>query len=156
MTIKMELIVELIKLGSVGILSGIFSAIIALRRYRHEKWWEMRVDAYRSGIEALSDLVIHYELRLRNWEREPIEPEVVSAEIASARSKVRKLRDMGAFVFSSEAENALNEFVEFDIPEEHVSDPGDIYDPLSRIAKKSLQELITVSRKDLKITDNLL
>lgn len=87
----------------------------------------MRVNAYRSGIEALSDLVTHYEFRLGNWEQDPVESEEVHTEIASARSKVRELRDMGAFRFSSEAEKALSDFVEFEVPEKSIFDPDDIY-----------------------------
>jgi len=52
----MDLATELIKLGSVGVLSGVFGAFMALRRYKHEKWWEMRVNAYKTVIESLSDM----------------------------------------------------------------------------------------------------
>jgi hypothetical protein len=148
----MENFLELIKLGGVAVLSGIFSAFLALRRYRHEKWWEMRANAYREGIEALSDLLAHYKYELNNWQREQTTSDKAFAEIATAQSNVRKLRDMGAFMFSREAERALSEFVLFEVAEEHIVDPDDIYMPLCKKAEKCLNELVAISKKDLGIS----
>lgn len=159
----MELIVELIKLLCVRILSGIFAAVIALRKYRHEKWWEMRVSAYREAIETLSDLTANYQRQRNHWNHsnEVLKSEVIIAEIESARSKIRKLRDMGAFIFSKKAEKALTDFDKLSIPEEMFDNDPELYmdfylSAISETSKKSLQELVLVSRKDLKITNNWL
>lgn len=65
----MELAAELLKLGVVGLIAGIFSSWLANKDYRYRKWWELRVAAYQGAIEALSDIAhyynSHYTLRLR-------------------------------------------------------------------------------------------
>jgi hypothetical protein len=56
-----EIILELSKLAGVGLVSGIFSSLIANSDFRHRKWWELRVIAYQGVIEALSDIVYYYD-----------------------------------------------------------------------------------------------
>ncbi|WP_339668364.1 hypothetical protein [Dasania marina] len=147
----MDLATELIKLGSVGVLSGVFGAFMALRRYKYEKWWEMRVNAYKAVIESLSDMTAIYEKRNNNWEQSPIEPKNISQELRVAREKVRKHRDMGAFLFSNDAEAALTDFVDFQIDYERVTDPGDVYGPFCQISRKCLEKIVALSKKDLAV-----
>ncbi len=151
----MELVIELIKLGSVGVLSGVFGAFMALRRYKHEKWWEMRANAYKTVIESLSDTVAIYEEKNNNWEQSSIEPEKISEDLKFARERVRKHRDIGAFLFSKDAEAALTEFVDFKIDYEKVTDPSDIYGPFSQISRKCLEKIVALSKKDLAVNGPL-
>lgn len=148
----MDLATELIKLGSVGVLSGVFGAFMALRRYKHEKWWEMRVNAYKTVIESLSDMTAIYEARNNNWEQFPSEPESISKELSVVRGKVRKHRDMGAFLFSNDAEAALTDFVDFKIDYDSVTDPSDVYGPFSQSSRKCLEKIVALSKKDLAVS----
>ena len=132
----MSVIVEFLKLGAVGFLSGVFGALLALRRYKHERWWEMRVDAYRSVIESLSDLVAIYEESNRNWESSPSEPEAISQEIREATAKIRKHRDLGAFLFSNEAVDALTSYVDFKDDYYSVTVPSDVYGPFGQKSRQ--------------------
>lgn len=145
----MDIAIELIKIGGVGVLSGVFGAFMALRQYKHEKWWEMRVNAYKTVIECLSDMVTIYEERNRNWECFPCEPENIGQELRVAREKVRKHRDMGSFLFSNAAEAALTDFVDYQVDYDSVVDPGDIYGPFSRSSRKCLEKIVAISKKDL-------
>jgi hypothetical protein len=146
----MDFIVELIKLGSVGLVSGLFGAYMALRKYKHEKWWDMRVCAYKECIETFSDLAANYKYSSDNWMDVPQENlNVISKKINDDDKKVRKLRDMGAFLFSKEAEDALTVYVETSIDWDHISDPDDIYGPYAISAKKCLEKLVAISKKDL-------
>ncbi|WP_313038368.1 hypothetical protein [Stutzerimonas nitrititolerans] len=147
----MDIAIELIKIGSVGVLSGVFGAFIALRRYKHEKWWEMRVHAYKTVIESLSDIVAIYEERNKNWEHSPREPENIIQELRVAREKVRKHRDTGAFLFSNDAEAALTNFVDYQIDYAGVVDPSDIYGPFSQSSRKCLEKIVALSKNDLAV-----
>ncbi|HCG6973472.1 TPA: hypothetical protein NJ334_004639 [Vibrio parahaemolyticus] len=151
----MELVLELLKISSIGVISGIFAALVALKRYKHEKWWEMRANAYRDVIDALSELVHIYDIRNRNWEYAPNEPEHIRIEMLNARAKVRKLKDMGGFLFSPEAEEALIKFVEFDVDYNSVVDPGDIYGPFASMSRMTLK-VVQLSKKDLAISESWL
>lgn len=147
-----DFILELTKLASVGIASGVFGAFLALRRHRHEKWWEMRANAYKKIIERLSDITAVYEARNANWELSPCEPEEVRKEIAIANNEIRKHKDMGAFLLSKAAEAALTEFVEFKINDAQIIDPSDIYGPYSRNARTCLEKIVALSKKDLSLS----
>lgn len=152
----MDLAIELIKLGSVGVLSGVFGAFMALRRYKHEKWWEMRVNAYKTVIESLSDMTAIYEARNNNWEDSSTEPESISQELSVVRGKVRKHRDMGSFLFSNDAEEALTDFVDFKIDYNSVVDPSDVYGPFCQNSRKCLEKMVALSKKDLAVSGRCL
>jgi hypothetical protein len=57
----MDTALEILKLGMVGLIAGLFSSVLANRDHRQRKWWELRVTAYQNAIEALSDLVYYYD-----------------------------------------------------------------------------------------------
>jgi hypothetical protein len=57
----MEVVIEFLKLGVVGLVAGLFASTAANRDYRYRKCWELRVTAYQNLIESLSDLVYYYE-----------------------------------------------------------------------------------------------
>ncbi|MGE6566997.1 hypothetical protein ACQKE9_00370 [Shewanella vesiculosa] len=148
----MDLAIELLKLACVGILSGVFGAFMALRRYKHEKWWEMRVNAYKNVMESLADMTAIYE-GIHHWDQNSKDPEDISIELKSARAKVRKHRDMGAFLFSSEAEIALTKFIEFDVDYTNVTEPDDIYGPFSLRSRECLDKIVALSKKDLAVNE---
>ncbi|CAH6840122.1 hypothetical protein NTE12_005301 [Vibrio harveyi] len=152
----MELAIELLKISCIGLVSGVFAALVALKRYKHEKWWEMRANAYRDVISALSDLTHIYDVRNRNWDASSNEPKHVHVEMLNARNQVRKLKDMGAFLFSPEAEDALVKFVDFDVDYSSVVDPGDIYGPFASISRVTLNKIVELSKKDLAISKSWL
>lgn len=58
----METVLEFLKLAFVGTVAGLFSSFLGNWSFRHKKWWELRVDAYQSAIESLSDLVHYYDV----------------------------------------------------------------------------------------------
>lgn len=147
----MAVLLEIVKLGSVGIVSGVFGAYLAVRRFKLEKWWEMRASAYKLIIESLSHLTAIYEARNINWESEPIEPKEIRSEITEHLNTVRKHRDMGAFLLSVEAEKVLSKFLSFDIDYESIIDPSCIYGPLSQSSRSCLKEMVLLSKKDLAI-----
>ncbi len=135
-----SVILELIKLGLVGIIAGLFASFIANRDFRHKKWWELRVAAYQNAIEALSDIVHYYETHKNTWDTNGLTDEqkqLLSLMIGEARPKVRKLADTGSFLFSEDANLALREFIDFKVGE--IIDPDDYYGPLKIEASKCLK-----------------
>ena len=152
----MEVFIELLKMGVVGLVAGMFSAFMALRKYKYEKWWEMRVNAYKNVIENLSDLTAIYQRRNDTWENSPVEPAEIHHELERLRTEIRKHKDMGAFLFSPEAEKALIEVISFKVDYKEVYDPSDIYGPFSVVAKKGLAKIVELSKKDLAVKDSWL
>jgi len=148
----MEMIFELIRLTSVGIVAGLFSSFLGNWSFRHKKWWELRVDAYQSAIESLSDLLHYYDIHAETWDVGGVsekKQEQLREIIDVAMPKIRKLADSGSFLFSDEANIALRKFVDFQVGD--ITDPDDYYRPHRYEAAKCLKELVSLSKIDLRI-----
>ncbi|MDH4319825.1 MAG: hypothetical protein OEV64_15695 [Desulfobulbaceae bacterium] len=154
----MDELTEILKLALVGLVAGMFSTYLSGRDHRDKKWWELRASAYQSVIEALSDLSYYYdrhltaEIEYREFSAEY--KEKLKAFWEEAYPKVRKAADMGAFLFSEEANAALNEFIEqqesgHETYIEHL-------DSSYAGAKKCLKRLVACSKKDLEIRNGWL
>ena len=154
----MEPYIEILKLVVVGVVSGLFSAYIATRGHRNKKWWELRVAAYKSVIEALSDLTHYYN---RKYKAE-IEHREISEEYEAELSKfwdnsyhkVRLAADSGVFLFSKEVNNALNEFK--DLQNEDHQTYFEYLDSYSAIAENCLKTVVESANKDLRVRDSWL
>lgn len=147
----MDFAIDLIRLGFVGLIAGLFSSALANKDHRHRKWWELRVAAYQNAIEALSDLIHCYEkyLKAEIESRDlPIEyEEKLDSNREQAYQKIRKFADSGAFLFSDKANSALRKFIDGG---EHQSYFEHLEDNYLK-AKESLSQLIECSKIDLKI-----
>ena len=98
-----DTLIELLKLGFVGLIDGLFSSVLSNRDYRQRKWWEMRVTAYQNAIEALSDIVYyygeHYDAEITRRDLSEERSKHLSATWEQSFPKVRKYADSGAFLF---------------------------------------------------------
>lgn len=150
-----DTVIELLKLGSVGLIAGLFSSVLANRDYRQRKWWEMRVAAYQNAIEALSDIVYYYDKHLNaeiQYRELPQEfKDKLDAFWEQSFPKVRKYADSGAFLFSEAANLALKDFMTNDDAQSYVEHLD------SNLAKatKCLNLLIECSKVDLKLKPRL-
>lgn len=149
----MQELIELAKLASVGIIAGLFSAALAIRRYRHEKWWEMRAAAYRDAIEALSDLHDYFKHNYDNWQNSNAGERMPPEKWTQTQEKIRRLSDVGAFLFSRKAENSLRRFRDEEFKWSPENDPDDYYGFYVRTSKRCLEELVAISKRDLKVRE---
>lgn len=154
----MDTFIELLKLGSVGLIAGLFSAYIATRGHRNKKWWELRVAAYQSVIEALSDLT-HYYDRKYKAEIESIDlSKENEAELSKfwddSYHKIRKATDSGVFLFSEDVNQALKEFM--DLKNEDHQSYFEYLDSYSAIADKCLKTVVASANRDLRVRDTWL
>lgn len=96
----------------VALLTSWFTVKFALRRFQSEKWFERRVEAYTKVIEALHFMKNCTERQLRAEERGTDIPKEIESELVSSYRKgladLRRLTDMGALLFSSEAIEVLD------------------------------------------------
>lgn len=108
-------------LPSIGtLITGIVVAVIsarvtvkyALRRFYSEKWWERKMDAYTSIIEALHHVRNYADTNLQFSQRGKCVPEEGEKELTeklqNAMGELRKQWDIGNFIISDEAVAALN------------------------------------------------
>lgn len=152
----MEFAAELLKLAAVGIVAGLFSSFISNKDHRQRKWWELRVEAYRGAIEALSDIVYYYD---RHYNAE-IESRELSVDFKKKMTdfwdtsypRVRRLADSGAFLFSDPANAALKDFMRNDDEQTY----HEMLDNNLTKAQRCLAELVACSKEDLRLRDGWL
>lgn len=149
----MSLAAELLKLGAVGLIAGIFSSILANRDHRYRKWWELRVDAYQAAIEALSDIVYyfdrHYNAEIEYRELSDDFKKKIGDFWDESYPKVRRLADSGAFLFSDRANAALKEFMQDDDEPSYIEHLDNNLDK----SRKCLAELVACSKVDLQLKE---
>ena len=153
----MGIFLELLKLGAVGVIAGLFSSYLANRDYRSRKWWELRVGAYQSAIDSFSDLIYyydsHYSATIEYRELSDDYKKKLNEHWESGFHKIRKSADSGAFLFSPEANAALKEFMNID------NAPSNNYveqlDNQLAGAKQCLKTLVECSKIDLLLKPSL-
>jgi len=146
-----DMLLELLKLASVGVVAGVFSSALANRDHRQRKWWELRVTAYQGVIEALSDLIYyydkHYNAAIEYRDLSEDSEKMLSAYWEQSFPSVRKAADSGAFLFSDKANSALKDFMQDEKTEWYIEH----LDITLFKAKKCLSTVIECSKKDLKL-----
>jgi hypothetical protein len=148
-------IIELVKLGIVGLVSGLFALYCANRGFISQRWWERKADTYTRIIEGLWQILDYYKQR---WEE--IEN---SREISDERRKeilkqwrqgqreIKKVTEIGAFLVSDETIAALKKLWKKSEP---VPDPDDWISQLENdyIATEAcIDTVIKSAKKDLQV-----
>ena len=151
--------IELLKLGFVGIISGLFSAFLAIRAHRDKKWWELRVEAYKTLIDALSDLNYYFDSKyladITNQAISETKNNQLNKFWNEGYHKVRKAADSGSFLFSNEVNHALKNFMDHNRNDHHAS-YFEYLDSHSALINKCLESVVSSAKKDLKIKNILL
>lgn len=148
----MEIIFELIKLVIVGLVSGFFSAFIALRLHQNKKWWELRVEAYKSLIEALAELNYYYGTRfsaeINGRELKKEEKTELKKILDDNYYKVKKTVYSGGYLYSKEVNETLRDFMKRK-NKEHES-YFNYLDYNSSVVNDCLEKIVFLAKKDLK------
>lgn len=99
---------------AIGSLSAVLATWLAMRRFRTERWWERKAEAYSALMGHLADIEIHAEdwlrdaygeMSLGDGRRKDMERLAMNAQ-----NKLRRSAAVGAFLISEEASMALNAF----------------------------------------------
>ncbi len=150
---NMDTILELLRLAGVGVIAGLFSALIANRGHRSKKWWELRVASYQAVIEALSDLNHYFDRKYKAVieNRELTEEYQVELKRIWDESyhKVRKAADSGVFLFSEDVNAALKEFI--DLKDTHFDSYFEYLDNNLAVAENCLKTVVASANKDLRV-----
>ncbi len=119
-------IVTLIAAG-LAFLASLIAVVVSaynarFTRFASERWWEHKAEAYTRIIDALSDLVYYYHSDLVDYYQQSYNFEIEAREFSEEMKReinerwekgifeVRKATNVGAFLISPEAENALKQY----------------------------------------------
>ena len=105
-------IVNLVVNVPIVLLTSWLTVWFALRRFQSEKWFERRIEVYTKVIEALHYMKNCTERQLLSASRGTEMPKDIEEELVASYCKgladFRRLTDMGALIFSSEAITVLD------------------------------------------------
>ncbi len=144
--------------AGLAFLASLISVVVSLynarfARFASERWWERKLEAYTRIIDALSDLFYYYQ--------QTYGADIEGEELSKERKReihehwkrgnlaVRKATNVGAFLISSEAEDALEQY--WQQPKEK-HDPGDWIWQLDQNytrAQTCLKQLVNCAKHDL-------
>ena len=123
----------------------------SLKRFHHEKWWLMKVEAYQRIIEALHHSKQYYsayldrEMRIRKITE--AQQKELSTLIKKAEDEISKAIDLGTFFISKESLKLLKNYKEeTDKKYDHLFD---LFDSNAFVASNCLDALIILAKKDL-------
>jgi hypothetical protein len=125
-----------------------------LARFAAQRWWERKADAYARIIEALAAMVYYHEEHLAAYEEGRNVPEDTKAEIKQhwrcSYSELKKATAVGAFLISTEAEEALRRMWQEKGKGVY---PGDWYGQLESdyvAARECLKTVVSSAKADLR------
>lgn len=136
-----------------GIISAWITYVFAWRRFRAEKWWERRADAYEKIVDALhssrrfSD--VHLE-RLMKGSAEPTPDEVkeLREQSKAGHDYILRAIDTGRLILPDEALGRLNQYSK----ENARNNPESWHDYLNNdygIIDRCIIDMAKIARKDL-------
>jgi hypothetical protein len=98
-----------------GLLSAWVTYRLAFRRFRAEKWWERRADAYSGILEALHESLRFAETNIDYMQSGSEVPPEKDADVrkaaAAANLEIRRAANVGKLFLSSAALSRLTKFL---------------------------------------------
>ncbi|MDF4951659.1 hypothetical protein P3580_23845 [Vibrio parahaemolyticus] len=150
----MEFIQQILVGVAIAGVSALITVKLSLNRFREEKVWEKKLQAYENVIGAFHQIKNYYDEHLgSSWNGTNLSPEQKSELLkaqTSAKYELSRAIDVGGLLLCSEAimvvESYLSDYhncPDFDSYEEHLDHNWDLAD-------KALKQFISVSRRDIK------
>jgi hypothetical protein len=94
-----------------GVVTAAVSVRLALKRFRSERWWERKAQAYSDLLLSLFHVQIHAKRRLEEVVEGVAFDEsyiaTLSARAANGFAEIRKAAALGSFLFSTEVSQRL-------------------------------------------------
>ncbi len=111
---KIMIIWEIIQPIFISILVAVVTVRLSLKKYRSEKWWDKKVEAYSKIIDALHQLKNYCEQKLpAEYDGHSLSPEKereLSQQSQIAHREYFKALDVGSFIISNEAVKILETY----------------------------------------------
>ena len=110
----MELFLTILSGVAIAGLSSWITVHLSLKRFRTEKWWEKRAEAYSNLLGAIHDAKAFAENNLeadqRNRELTEEEDKELRSKSKRAEGEIYRAMDVGAFYLSQEAIECLKSY----------------------------------------------
>jgi hypothetical protein len=150
-----EVAVQILAAFLIAGFSAWITVQLSLRRYRTEKWWERKADAYSSVIEALHNaktaLDQQFEADLEGRELREDRVRFLDDRARAATDEILKITDVGAFLLCDEALSRLVLYQKEARAASHTPDWGQFVDDTIAVTDRCIKDIIRIAKKDLRI-----
>lgn len=139
----------------VGVVTALVTVRLALSRFRQERWWERKAQAYADLFEALFNVQWHAKRQIEAIEEGAhfVEGymEGLSERASAGYLSIRKLAAIGPFLFSAETANRLAA-LEKSLDRPSREDPHDEYSDALDAVTAAQGDLRAMAHRDLKLS----
>ena len=150
-----DLIYKAISGAFIAVVSSFITVRLSLRKFRTEKWWERKAEAYAKVIEALyqskrfTDRHLEEAYGERELSEEYKKELLQAAKVASA--EIDRVANIGAFLLS---EKAMERIAKYKKDEKHATDTRDWHEHLDRewgAISSCLTDMVAIAKEDLEV-----
>jgi hypothetical protein len=148
-------IIELVKLGIVGLIAGLFALYRAKQEFISQRWWERKADAYTRIIEALWKILdynnqIYEEVTDHRVISDERKKEILK-QWQEGQREIKKITEIGAFLLSDETIVALKKLWKKSEPEPDPDDWFSRYENDCIATEACIDTVIKSAKKDLQV-----
>lgn len=152
-----EVLASLASTALVALLSAWAGVWFSLKRYRNEKWWEKKADAYERIINALHATKNfdekHFDAAVEGSSISPEEDQKLRADANKGHEEILRSISLGSFLLPESSVNRLKQFAADVNKISSESDSWDQYlDRDWKATNDCLEDLIILAKRDLKIS----
>lgn len=151
----MEIIGTIIGGIVIAAVSSWITVQLSLRRFRQEKWWERRVDAYERVLEALHHSKAFSEVHLNaTYESREVpddRDEELREKSREASREIERATDVGGFLLGDEARKRLKQYQEEAKDAAQTSMWFDFLERDFSVTNSCLRDMIEIAKRDLNI-----
>lgn len=151
----MEIILKILAGVVIAVVSSLFTVYLSLAKYRTEKWWEKKAEAYSNLLGVIHDAKAFAEENLeaesRQRELTPEQDTALREKSRKAESEIYRAMDVGSFYFSKETITCLQRY------KKESSEAGKDNNWVCYLADdleatdKCLKSMIEIAKNDLQI-----
>lgn len=151
----MEVALNILSGLAIALATSWFTVFFSLKRFRTEKWWEKKAEAYTSLLSALHNSKAFSEINLsaemRGRELTDQEDKELREKSRESEAKIYREMDVGAFYLSSKAINRLKLY------KKQIADAGAINSWVQYLlddleaTNSCIKDIVEIAREDLSV-----
>ncbi len=150
----MDWIGHYFELAVVGVVSSLFTSLLARKRFVSERWWDRKADAYTRILDALVEMHRYHEAYYEGLTHRSELSEARKAELTAAWKTAWRDVDnairLGAFVISREAHSALTK-LRAATRDVHPNDFFGLVDAEYAATSACIEQMREIGRTDLQV-----
>lgn len=148
-----QVVISLVPALLVASFTSWLTVRLSLRRFRAERWWDHKAEAYSRIVEALHNLVeycsVMSDAAVHRATISDARQKELSDNYNSAYRDLRKAAGIGAYIISDEVASTLSKLEARPRLGFEDNAPWDVYDDDSAAYKKALEQIRCFAKKDL-------